>query len=119
MTSFILQSVLVTALRPMCHLRGWGRVSRELDEETALVGQACGLTPALTVAVRSLPRHMLPCSRRLQFPRLICEAWVVPSGSMMGDYYLHRKPGLVLVCKFEYPFTGRGVLPSLRIQFNR
>lgn len=66
-TSFILQSVLVTALRPMCHLRGWGQVSAGswMRKQPSWV-RGCGLTPALTVAVRSLPRHVLPCSRRPQ-----------------------------------------------------
>lgn len=56
-------------------------VSRELGEETALLGpRTCprGLAPPLTVAVRSLPRRVPPMlSSAAGFPELICEAWVV------------------------------------------
>lgn len=69
MTSFILQNVLVTALWPMCHLWAWGCVSagswvRKQPSWVRGPVLAASRLP-LTLAVRSLPRRVPPCSRLL------------------------------------------------------
>ena len=81
MTSFILQSVLVTALRPMCHLRGWGHVSAgswvrkqpSWVQDLSSQPRACAHGGRLVTS--SLCSPMLASATG--FPELICEAWVV------------------------------------------